>query len=165
MISIIAAVSRNGVIGKENELPWKLAGDLKYFAEVTKGKSVIMGRKTFESIKKKLGHPLPGRRNIIVTRNRDFRTAGAEVVYSLEEAVNLIKDEKEAFIIGGAEIYKEAVSFTDRIYLTQVETKIEGDAFFPDVTVDKWNLIRAEAHKKDEKNEYDYTFLTYEKKR
>ncbi|HEY4479467.1 MAG TPA: dihydrofolate reductase [Candidatus Paceibacterota bacterium] len=165
MISIIAAVSKNGVIGKDNDLPWNLPNDRKYFADTTRGKPVIMGRKTFESIVARIGKPLPGRRNIIITRNTDYKPSGTEIVHSLKDAVSLVKAESEAFIIGGAEIYKDAIPFADRIYLTQVETEIEGDAYFPDVTIDKWDLKRAVSNKKDAKNEHDYTFLIYERKR
>ena len=165
MISLIAAIGKNNELGKNNTLVWSMPTDLKYFREKTSGHPVIMGRKTFESIVARIGKPLPGRRNIIITRNTDYKPSGTEIVHSLKDAVSLVKAESEAFIIGGAEIYKDAIPFADRIYLTQVETEIEGDAYFPDVTIDKWDLKRAVSNKKDAKNEHDYTFLIYERKR
>jgi dihydrofolate reductase len=164
MISIVVAVSKNGVIGKNNDLPWNLPTDRKHFKEITIGKPVIMGRKTFDSILSRLGKPLPERKNIVITRQEDYKAEGVTIAHSIGEALKLFRNETEVFVIGGSEIYKEALPFTDRIYLTQVETEIDGDARFPDVSVDNWTLKKAEAHKRDEKNEFDYTFLIYERK-
>jgi dihydrofolate reductase len=126
-VSAIVAMSKNRVIGRENQLPWRLPEDLKRFKKITMNHPIIMGRKTFESI----GRVLPGRANIIISRNSHFQAPGAKVVGSLEDALSLCKNEKEVFIIGGAEIYKLAMSRIQRIYLTLVHQEIQGDAFFP----------------------------------
>lgn len=156
MIKLIAAMSKNRVIGKDNQLIWKLSSDLKRFKELTSGSSVIMGRKTFESI----GKPLPNRRNIIITRNTEYSVDGCEVVNSLEEALLLTNN--NCFIIGGGEIYKQSLEFAKKIYLTIVKEDFEGDSFFPEID-DKWATIITEDFKSDEKNQYDYSFIEYER--
>lgn len=155
-ISIIAAVSKNNVIGKDNKLPWHLPADLAHFKKITSGHTIIMGRKTFESI----GRPLPNRRNIVITRNTGFKAEGIEVVHSIEQAMDITKDEEEVFVIGGEEIYKLAFPFTDKIYLTRVDAEIEGDAFFPELGPE-WEEISKVENVKDENNEYDYEFLEF----
>ncbi|MBI3318945.1 MAG: dihydrofolate reductase [Candidatus Omnitrophica bacterium] len=125
-VSLIVAVSRNGVIGNEGKLPWRLPADLKRFKQLTMGHPIIMGRKTFESI----GKPLPGRTNIVITRQKNLQACGALVAHSLEEALRLCEKEQEAFVIGGASIYPEALGQADRIYLTEVHADFEGDARF-----------------------------------
>ena len=127
MISLIVAHDKNRVIGYENSMPWHLPGELKYFKEMTMGKPIIMGRKTFESI----GRPLPGRRNIVITRNTDYDAEGIEIVGSLEEAVALVKDAPEIMIIGGAQIFEQAMSIADKLYVTVIDHEFPGDTYFP----------------------------------
>jgi dihydrofolate reductase len=158
-ISIIAAVAENGVIGNRSALPWKLPGDLKHFADITRGHPVIMGRKTYESI----GRPLPGRENIIVTRQGDFSAPGCTVVHSVEDAVQKSSESDEIFFIGGAEIYKRALPLGERLYLTRVHARPQGDAFFPPYEETHWRIAAQEHHSKDEENEHDYTFEVWER--
>lgn len=155
-VSIITAVSNNNVIGKDNKLPWRLPADLAHFKEITSGHSVLMGRKTFESI----GRPLPNRRNIVITRNRDFKADRIEVVHSIEEALEITKNEDEVFVIGGEEIYKLALPFADKIYLTKVEAEVDGDAFFPNLG-SEWEEVSRIENPKDENNEYPFVFYEY----
>lgn len=161
MISIIVAVSENNVIGTEGKLPWRLPADLRRFKELTLGHPIIMGRKTYESI----GRALPGRRNIVITRDQDFQAAGCEVAHSLEEAIKMSKVpfDSEVFVIGGGQVYREALPRADRIYLTRVHTRVAGDAVFPELEKLEWKIISEEFHQKDEKHEYDFTFKTYER--
>ena len=159
MISIIVATAENGVIGKDNLLLWKLSADLKQFRMLTTGHSVIMGRKTFESI----GRPLPSRTNIVISRQKDLTLPeGVLKVNSLETAIEIAKNHagsEEVFIIGGGNVYEQAIKITDKIYLTEVKASIEGDAFFPALDTDEWNEIGRVSHQKDEKNEYDFDFV------
>ncbi|KKU70111.1 MAG: Dihydrofolate reductase FolA [Parcubacteria group bacterium GW2011_GWA2_47_21] len=165
MISIIVAASENNVMGNKGQIPWRLSDDLKRFAALTKNHTVIMGRKTFESIKGRLGKPLPNRLNVVVTRQKNYSAQGCEVASSLEEALRrFAKDKNEVFIIGGAEIYKEALPKTDRIYKTTIHAKIQGDAFFPDTDESEWQTTRSEFHPKDNKNEHDATYAIYERR-
>lgn len=160
-ISIIVAASLNNVIGVGNDLPWKLSADLKYFKNLTQGNTVIMGRKTYDSI----GKPLPNRKNIIISRNKDLQIESAHVVISLQDALNLCSDNESIFIIGGATIYKQALLYANIIYFTLVHTEISGDTVtFPVIDGAYWDLISKENHKADEKNEYDYSFCVYKKK-
>ncbi len=160
IISLVAAASENNVIGKQGEIPWDLPNDFKHFRDVTEGKPIVMGRKTHESI----GRVLPGRRNIIVTR-QDIEIEGCDVVHSIEEALELVKDESEVAIIGGGEIYRQALPFANRINLTRVHTVVEdGDAFFPEFDLDEWELKSEERHEPDSEHEYAYTFLIYDRK-
>ena len=156
MIKIIVAISKNKVIGKDNSLIWHLPSDLKRFKEITTGNAVIMGRKTYESI----GKPLPNRRNIIITRNENYEVEGCEVVNSLEEAL-LICYEK-CFIIGGAEIYKQSLPFTDEIYLTEVDNVFDGESFFPELG-NEWYEVSNEKFEADDKNQFNYSFIKYER--
>ncbi|MDQ3076410.1 MAG: dihydrofolate reductase [bacterium] len=158
-ISFIAAVGENREIGFGNELPWHLPDDLKKFKEITKGHTVIMGRKTYES----MGKVLPDRRNIIISRNKNYQVEGATVVGSLEEAFKQVDDE-EAFVIGGGEIFELALPYANRMYLTHVKAKVKGDSFFPDFKTAEWEVLNEEFHPKDEKHLYDFMFKTYEKK-
>ncbi len=147
------------MIGKDNKLPWHLPSDLKHFKKVTMGKPIIMGRKTFESI----GKPLPGRMNIVVTRNPEWRAKGVEVAHSLEEAVGLASLEGlEVMVIGGEELYRRALPIVDRIYLTEVDIEVEGDAQFPLLGAG-WKTIDNEIHSRDDANRYDYSFQTLER--
>ena len=154
MIKIIVATSKNKVIGNNNELIWKLSSDLKRFKELTTGHPVVMGRKTYESI----GKPLPNRRNIIITRNLEYEVNGCEVVSSLEEALLLTNN--DCFIIGGGEIYKQSLEVADKIYLTLVHKDFEGDTTFPELGKE-WATIDTKDFDADEKNEYNYSFIEY----
>jgi dihydrofolate reductase len=156
MIKIIVATSKNKVIGNNNELIWKLSSDLKRFKELTTGHPVVMGRKTYESI----GKPLPNRRNIIITRNLEYEVNGCEVVSSLEEALLLTNN--DCFIIGGGEIYKQSLEVADKIYLTLVHKDFEGDTSFPELGKE-WATIDTKDFKADEKNEYNYSFIEYDR--
>ena len=156
MIKIIVATSKNKVIGNNNELIWKLSSDLKRFKELTTGHPVVMGRKTYESI----GKPLPNRRNIIITRNLEYEVNGCEVVYSLEEALLLTNN--DCFIIGGGEIYKQSLEVADKIYLTLVHKDFEGDTTFPELGKE-WATIDTKDFDADEKNDYDYSFIEYDR--
>ncbi len=160
MLSIIVAVGKNNVIGKDNQLVWHLPRDMKHFKETTTGHYIIMGRKTFESN----GRPLPNRTNVIITRDKDYKAEGCVVVHSLEEAVNLAKDDPEPFVIGGGVIYKLAMPIVDRIYLTQIHHKFEGDTFFPEINMDDWNETEKRDFEPDEKNKYAFTILTLDRK-
>lgn len=161
-ISSIVAVGKNNVIGKDNQIPWYLPEDLKWFKKNTLGHAVIMGRKCFESI----GRPLPKRTNIIITRDIFYLAQGCEVVHSLSEALQLAQNEgeTEAFIIGGGEIYLQSMDICDKIYLTEVEIDVEGDVFFPTLNSSEWKTSFEEKHLKDEKNEWNYTFKILERK-
>ncbi len=159
-ISIIAAVSKNGVIGKNNSLPWKLPSDMKKFKELTIGKPVIMGRKTFESI----GKPLAGRINIILTRNSDFNAEGVAIVNSPEEALQMVADQDEIMIIGGESVYGQFLPQASRIYLTRVDSDFDGDSFFPPMDLNSWIEVSRETREPDEKNAHRHTFFVYDKK-
>lgn len=156
MIKIIVAMSENRVIGNNNELIWKLSSDLKRFKELTTGHPVVMGRKTYESI----GRPLPNRRNIIITRNLEYQVDGCETVSSLEEALLLTNN--NCFIIGGGEVYKQSLEIADKIYLTLVHKKFEGDTTFPELGKE-WATIDCKDFESDEKNEYNYSFIEYDR--
>lgn len=156
MVKIIVAKSRNGVIGDSNKLIWRLPADLANFKKITTGHSIVMGRKTFESI----GKPLPGRRNIIITRNPDYEVKDCEVVNSLEEALLLTGN--DCFIIGGGEIYKQSLDIASKIYLTLVDEDFTGDTIFPELD-DNWFKSSEENFSSDEKNPYNYSFITYER--
>ncbi len=158
MISIIAAIGKNNELGKANELLWKLPNDMKHFKETTTGKTVIMGRKTFQSI----GRPLPNRRNIVVTRDETFAIDGIEVAHSLEEALQNVQNEEEAFIIGGGELYNQALPFAQRLYITHVDSTFDADTFFPKIT-DEWHLVSRKEYNPDESHAFPYSFVTYEK--
>lgn len=163
MLSIIVAISRNNVIGINNELPWKLSGDLKYFQKITTGKSVLMGRKTFESIYNRLGKALPNRQNYVLSKT-ETSFPGAESVKDLNQFVSDHKNE-EIFVIGGSSIYEQTMNLSDRLYVTEVDCAINGDAFFPKFDIIDFKLISEEKHSKDEKNEYNYTFKVYDRKK
>jgi dihydrofolate reductase len=159
---IVAAVANNNVIGNENRLIWHLPADLKHFKELTMGHTMIMGRKTFESI----GQPLKGRKTIVVTTQPDYDAQGCQLAHSIEEAIKMVKNEKEVFIAGGAEIYRQTINLyhTRRIFLTRIYANFEGDTFFPDIDPEKWEIIEREDHQPDEKNQYSFSFLTYKRK-
>lgn len=156
MISIIAAMSENRVIGNNNSLIWKLPNDLKRFKSITSGSAVLMGRKTYESI----GRPLPNRRNIIITRNEDYKAEGCVVCNSLPEALMLTNN--DCFVIGGGEIYRQALPIANKLYLTIVHNTFDGDTTFPELG-ENWTEVLSESNSKNYKNEYDYTFVNYER--
>lgn len=158
-VSIIVAAAENGAIGKDNKLLWHLPNDLRFFKQTTTGHSIIMGRKTYESV----GKPLPNRRNIIVTRQSDYAVDNAEVVHALDEALGLCVGEPEVFVVGGAEIYKQALPVVGRIYLTRVHATPEGDAYFPELNENEWVLTSAAYREPDERHAYGYTFMVYER--
>ena len=157
-LSLIVAVAKNRVIGNKNEMPWHLPADFAYFKKITIGHPIIMGRKTFESI----GRPLPGRRNIVVSRNPVFRADGVEVVASLELAINACHRE-DAFVIGGATLYAEALPRVDRVYLTEVDAAPDGDTLFPVLDKNQWREIARERREADEKNIHAMEFVVLEK--
>ena len=161
MVTIIAAIGLNNALGKDNDLIWHLPADLKRFKETTSGFPIIMGRKTFESI----GRPLPNRTNIIVTRNSDYNQDGCVVKGSLKEAVDSIANEEHAFIIGGAQIYNQAIEqgLADRLDITLVQESFEADVYFPEFDKMEWELISREDFEKDEKNPHNYSFLQFKK--
>ncbi|HEY0244889.1 MAG TPA: dihydrofolate reductase [Mucilaginibacter sp.] len=158
IVSIVVAISENHAIGKDNKLLWYLPNDLKHFKDITTGHTVIMGRKTYESV----GKPLPNRRNIIITR-QNMDIPGCEVVNSIEAALALCTDEAEVFIVGGAEIYRQSMKLTNRIYLTIVHKEFEGDSYFPEIEANEWKETAREDYAPDNKNILPYSFITFER--
>ena len=161
-VSLIVAVSSNGTIGRDGGLPWYLPADLKHFKRTTMGHHLIIGRRTWEEV----GKPLPGRTMVVVTRSRKFAPEGAQVVRSVEAALELAADDNEPFIGGGSQIYRIALArdLVDRIYLTRIHADVEGDTHFPDFDLDQWDLVSEEHHDADDANEYPYSFFVYERK-
>ncbi|MFV1871783.1 MAG: dihydrofolate reductase [Oleiphilus sp.] len=163
--SMIVAMSENRVIGINNKLPWYLPNDMKYFKQVTMGKPIIMGRKTYESI----GKPLPGRANIVITRNTQWQAEGVKVAHSLEQAIALaeaisnIDGQSEVMIIGGDQIYKACLPQVDRVYLTKVHAEVQGDAWFPEVDWSSWQEVGREDFQAEGANPYDYSFIVYDR--
>lgn len=160
MITIIAAIGNNGELGKDNDLIWHLPNDLKRFKKVTAGHHVIMGRKTYES----LGKPLPNRTNIVITGNRDFNAEGCLVVNSLEAALEAANTDTAPYILGGAQVYKQAIEIADMLDLTLVNAELEADAFFPQIDTSVWKETARQDFKADEKHRYDYSFVIYQRK-
>lgn len=154
-IAIIVAVAEENVIGAGNTIPWYCPADLQYFKQITLGSPVLMGRKTYQSLKIK---PLPGRQNIIVTRDPELVCEGCDVVTSVAAGLTLVKDEEILFIIGGADIYRQCINLAEELYITQVDTKVDGDRFFPEINLSEWNLVREQAYQADEKNPHDMIF-------
>ncbi len=165
MLSLIVAMSTNRTIGINNSLPWHLPNDLKYFKQATMGKPIVMGRKTFESI----GKPLPGRRNIVITRDANYQADGIDVVSSLEQAISLGEDiclvdgQEEVMVIGGAQIYELALPKADRLYITHVDAEVNGDAFFPEVDWPSFTVMAEESFVAEGPNPYDYRFSVYQR--
>ncbi|MBA2940450.1 dihydrofolate reductase [Paenibacillus sp. CGMCC 1.16610] len=157
-ISFIFAMDRNRAIGVNNTLPWHLPGDLKFFKAVTMGHPILMGRKTYESI----GRPLPGRRNVILTQNTEFRAEGCEVIHSVDEAVQEFKDQ-ELFVIGGAEIFRLFAEKVDRMYITFIEHEFEADTYMSELDLSEWTLVSSEQGERNEKNPYEYYFRIYQR--
>jgi dihydrofolate reductase len=160
MIIMIAAAAENNALGKDNGLVWHLPDDFKRFKNLTSGHPIIMGRKTFESFQK----PLPNRLHIIITRQKNYQAEGCLVVSNLENAIALTDKNQDAFVIGGGEIYQQALSFTDKIELTRVHDSFEADTFFPEIDEKEWQLIQEEYHPKDEKHKIDFTYQTFTRK-
>ncbi|WP_106134948.1 dihydrofolate reductase [Mongoliibacter ruber] len=161
-ISIIVAKAKNNAIGKDNQLIWKLSSDLKLFKQITSGHHIIMGRKTYESV----GKPLPNRTSIVITRNPDFKLPNGHVVcHSLQEAIQLCigKHLDQVFVIGGAEIYKQALGLSDELLVTEVDASPEADVFFPAIDPDHWKKVSSDSYRKDDKNEYNFEFVTYKR--
>jgi dihydrofolate reductase len=154
---LIAATSQNNALGKDNKIIWHLPDDFKRFKELTSGHHIIMGRKTFESFPK----PLPNRTHIVITRQKEYAPEGCIVVNSIEEAFEICPKNEDVFLIGGAEIYKLGLPFTDKIELTYINETFEADAFFPEIDFSEWKLTNEEFHAKDEKHAYDFSFQTF----
>lgn len=160
MINIVVAKASNNVIGAKNDLIWHLPNDLKHFKSITSGHPIIMGRKTFES----LGRPLPNRTNIVVTRDQNWNTEGIEIASSLPKAIEVAKKiDDDIYILGGGNIYKQAMEFTDVLYITEVHHEFDGETYFPEIDLDEWEEVEREDFKKDEKHLYAYSFVTYKK--
>jgi dihydrofolate reductase len=159
MISLIVAASTNNVIGVQGELPWRLSGDLQRFKAITMGKPIVMGRLTYDSI----GRPLPGRQNIVITRQADFEAEGCDVVQSIDAAIEAAGDAEEIMIIGGSHIYQEFLPRADRVYLTRVQAEVEGDTFLPELVADEWREISRTMYFADEFNDFDAVAITLER--
>ncbi|MFZ4679596.1 MAG: dihydrofolate reductase [Flavobacterium sp.] len=160
MITLIAAVSENNALGKDNQLLWHLPDDFKRFKNITSGHHIIMGRKTFESFQK----PLPNRIHVIITRQKDYQPEGCLIVDSLAKAISVCPKDEELFIIGGGEIYNQSIEIADKLDITRVHHAFDADTFFPEIDLTKWKLTSEEYHPKDEKHHFDFTFETYLKK-
>jgi dihydrofolate reductase len=162
MLSLLVAADENNIIGKDNKLPWHLPNDLKYFKNQTWAMPILMGRKTFESI----GKPLPGRKSIVITRSNEWKHAGVDTVHSIEEAIAAAQQSgvKEIFVIGGAEIFKTSFPNANRIYLTRIHHRFDGDVHFPEISTKDWNLVQNRFCQADEKNQYAHTFQVWERK-
>jgi dihydrofolate reductase len=160
-VSLIVAVSENGVIGRDGGLPWRLSADLQHFKKTTMGHHLIIGRRTWDEV----GKPLPGRTMVVVTRSHHFAAEGVRVAHSLEDALDIARDDDEPFIGGGAHIYRMALenNLVDRLYITRIHAKVDGDTFFPEFDLHDWEQISEERHEADERNEYPYSFLVYER--
>jgi dihydrofolate reductase len=161
MITVIAAIAKNYALGKDNDLIWHLPADLKRFKKITTGHYILMGRNTYESI----GRPLPNRTTIIITRNKNYFKEGCLIANSLEAAIEMAKEEAQVFIIGGAQIYKETIAkdLAEQLDITFVDNEFEADVYFPEIDAKVWKEVARENFKADEKNEYDYSFISYQK--
>ena len=159
-LSIVVAMDSNRLIGKDNGLPWHLPADLAFFKKLTTGNTILMGRKTFDSI----GRPLPNRRNIVITRNADIEITDCEVVNSIEKALSLVQSETEVMVIGGAKLYQQILPIADRLYITQVEGEFDGDTYFPHYDENDWLEVSCESHQPDEKNKHAYHFIILKRK-
>jgi dihydrofolate reductase len=160
MIVMIAAVAENNALGKDNELVWHLPNDFKRFKELTSGHYIIMGRKTFESFPK----PLPNRTHVVITRQQNYQPDDCIVVNSIENAIKACPENETIYIIGGGEIYNQALAFSDTIEITKVHGEFEADAFFPEIKAEEWELVQSDFNTKDERHLYDYTYQTFVKK-
>jgi len=160
IVTVIAAISENNALGKDNELIWHLPADLKRFKKTTTGHHIIMGRNTYESI----GKPLPNRTTVIITKNTNYKVDGCIIVHSLDEALEISKQDETPFIIGGAQIYKQAISIVDKLDITEVHHSFDADVFFPKIDLTIWKEKNRTLFKADEKNKYDYSFVSYIRK-
>jgi dihydrofolate reductase len=160
-ISIVVAMAANGVIGRDNQLPWHLPADLKHFRQITMGKPILMGRKTYESI----GRPLPGRTSIVITRDEGYIAEGCVVVHSIEAAMQAAGDQEEIMVIGGAEFYRQVLPATDTIYLTLIHANVEGDTCFPELVDSEWREVESTDFEADEKNPHRYSFVRLDRVR
>jgi len=160
ILSIVVAISENNAIGKDNKLLWHLPADLKHFKEITSGHTIIMGRKTYDSI----GKPLPNRRNMVISRNAELNIDGVEIYNTVEQALAQCENEEEVFLIGGAEIYRQALKYTSKIYLTRVHETYEADTFFPELDPALWTETQVERHQPEAKNPVAYTFSILQNK-
>ena len=159
MISMVVAMAENRAIGKGNKLLWHLPDDFKHFKTLTMGKPVLMGRKTYESI----GNPLPGRKNIVVTRDNGFSVGGVTVVNSIDAALAAVEEDDEVMVIGGASFYQQMLPLTKNIYLTFVHQAFEADVFFPELNLDEWQAVEKREHAADENHQYSFSFINYER--
>ncbi len=160
MISLIAAMDENRLIGRDRGMPWRLPADLRHFKRLTMGHHVIMGRKTYET----LPGPLPGREIIVVTRSSDYLPEHGRAAHTIEEALAMSAEDDERFVAGGAEIYRHTLPLAGRLYLTEIHAAFQGDTWFPDCDLSGWNLVSREDHEPDEKNRWAYSFLLYERR-
>ena len=158
-LSIVVAMDENRLIGKDNKLPWHLPADLAYFKKITTGKSIVMGRKTYDSI----GRPLPNRRNIVISRNSKTLITGCEVLTSIDEVLSTTKDEDEVMIIGGASLCEQLLPQVSRLYITKIEGEFDGDVYFPEYDESDWHQVSCESHLPDDSNQYAYHFLVLER--
>jgi dihydrofolate reductase len=156
-LSLIVAMDDNRLIGNKNKLPWHLPADLAFFKRTTMGKPIVMGRKTFESI----GKPLPGRRNIVITRDDSFSAAGCEVANSIEAAMSLTKDDDEVMLIGGASLYEQTIARATQLYITRIHQSFEGNTWFPEIDLSEWKAVNREDFDADHSNQYAYSFIKY----
>ena len=156
-LSIICGMDENRLIGDNNTLPWHMPADFAFFKKTTMGKPVLMGRKTYESI----GKPLPGRRNIIISRDPTFTAEGCDVTDSIQAAVDLVKDQPEAMLLGGASLYQQTLEWAETLYITEIHHQFKGDAWFPPINLEIWKETSREEHAADEKNKYSYAFVKY----
>ncbi|MFD1358728.1 dihydrofolate reductase [Fictibacillus halophilus] len=157
MISFVVAMDDNRAIGKNNDLPWYLPNDLKHFKKTTMGKPIVMGRKTYESI----GKPLPGRENIVVTRDKSYKAEGTTIVHSVNEVLQM--NAEEICVIGGSEIFKQFLPVADRLYITEIHYTFDADTYFPELSADEWKEVSRTEGIVDEKNKYPHEFVVYEK--
>jgi dihydrofolate reductase len=164
IVSAIAALSKNKVIGKNNDLPWRLPDDMKFFMETTKGHHVVMGRKNYDSLHERF-KPLPDRTNIVITRQKEFKAPGCTVLNAIEPALEMARrnSEPECFIIGGAEIYRLAMPYTSRLYLTEIDAVVEGDTFFPELNADDWKEVSRRRHPADLRHPYAFDIVVYDR--
>ncbi|ANW94999.1 diacylglycerol kinase [Wenyingzhuangia fucanilytica] len=160
MITLIAAIGDNNELGKDNDLIWHLPADLKRFKQITTGHHIIMGRKTYESI----GKPLPNRTTIVISRNKDYKVDGCITTHSLESAIEIAKQDDNAFVIGGAKIYEKAIDIVDELDICEVHNSFDADVFFPNINPNIWEETKREEFKSDEKNIYDYSFVKYRRR-
>lgn len=160
LLSIIVAMDKNRVIGKDNDLPWRLSADLQHFKKITMGKPIVMGRKTYDSI----GRPLPGRENIILTRDSSFKAEGCTIMHSLDEIFEYCEDQEEIMIMGGATLYEVTLKLANKLYITEVHAEVEGDTWFPEIDFNNWTETSREDYKADEKNDFNFSFVQFERK-